>query len=159
MTDQTEVAHNRGRWLTVMLLIAAALTVILGIVVAVAWFAKPEPITMEITEPVGELVICHLVIDGEPDVRHGTAPVIFTMEGGQIEFALIPVSADAGELRLKITSSHAQGSTIGDGIRGTIFSRFGGSGINLGALPPAHIASMRAAIESDPPEWLEPPRQ
>jgi hypothetical protein len=159
MTDQIEVAHNRGRLLTVILLVAAALTVILGIVVVVAFISKPQPVTMEITEPIGEVVICHLVIDGEPDFRHGTAPVIFDVEGGQIEFALIPVSADAGELHLKITSTHAQGSTVGDGIRGTITSRFGGSGMNLGALPPAHIASMRAAIESDPPEWLEPPRQ
>lgn len=161
MMDQVERTHNLGRLLTVILLVTAALTILLATLVAVAWLYKPKPITMEITGPAGEEVICHLVIDGRADVRRGIAPVTFSIVGEQIEFAVIPVSANAGKLRLKITSSHAQGSTVGDGLRGTISNRGVAGGMTLGALPPAHIDSMRAAVvqDSNPPEMSESPRQ
>lgn len=152
------------RPVTIALIVAAIITILLGIAVAMAFFRmRSRPITIFISSPPGEVVLCDLVIDGRPESRRDTAPVTYTFHARQLDFAVIPETEDAGNVIVSVNAAPGKGSGSGQGFRGTATVKSGMGSVSLGSMAPQHVENMRAsradiADENDAPrEETAPP--
>jgi hypothetical protein len=140
-----EAAHDRIRPVTIVLIVAAVLTAMLGIAVVVAFLSRPDPITLTITAPAGEVVLCDLLIDGRPETRRDTAPVTYEFQARQVEFAVIPESVAVGDVKIEISAGGGKGSSGGAGARGTASVGAVGGGVSIGNMSPQHVGNMRTS--------------
>lgn len=139
----TQKSDGRMKPITLALIILGAITLLLGVVVGVAILNQPRPIMIEITDPVGEPVVCDLVVDGQPETRGGIAPVRYVFEASQVDFAVIPLSAGVGDVRVELSGKYGSGSAAGAGIRGNAHARPGSGGISIGGMTREHVENMR----------------
>ncbi len=58
-----------------------------------AWAAGPRTITLEVTQPAGQTVVCHFVVDGKAESHEDTAPVTYHFEAHELRYAIIPRDA------------------------------------------------------------------
>lgn len=142
----TQESDSRMKPITLVLIIAGVITLLLGVLVGIAIVNQPRPITIEVTAPTGEAVVCDLVVDGQPETRNGVAPVRYVFEeAAHVDFAVIAVTASAGDVRVELTSGGGSGSAKGIGIRGSAYAGPAGSGISIGGMTREHVENMRAA--------------
>jgi hypothetical protein len=130
---------------TIALIVTSVLTIVLGIAVAVAFLSQPKTITVTITAPAGGVVLCDLVVDGRPQSRRDTAPVTYSLRANNLEFAVIPETADAGQVSVEFSARGGHGSVSGEGVRGTASVGALGGGVSLGPMSSRHVDTMRFA--------------
>jgi len=141
----TQDSEGRMKPFTIVLIVAGVITLLLGVVVGIAILNRPRPITLEVTAPAGEAIVCDLVVDGQPETRGDVAPVRYVFEAREVRFAVIPATAGVGNARVTLSSNQGAGTADGAGIRGNASSGPTGGGITIGGMSREHVENMRAA--------------
>lgn len=144
----SEATQDRIRPVTIALFGAATLTLLLGIAIAVAYFSRPQPITLRIPDPAGGVVLTDLVIDGRPESRRDTAPVTYQFHAHEVKFAVIAEGVEGGNVRVEVSAGGGTSATGGAGVAGAGFVRAGGGGVTLNNMSPQHVENMRRSRAS-----------
>lgn len=130
-----------------LLLIAAALTLLLGLAVGIAYMSRPLPFVVTVTEPPGAVVLCDFVVDGEARSHRDAAPVTYRFMMKSIQYAVIAESADTGDITVDVsTPNYGRVNRKGPGWTGKYqAAAWEAHQFTYSEMSGRHIASMRAA--------------
>ena len=136
---------------TLMLAALGLSVVLLGGGAFVAWLSAPRSVTLEITQPVGKTVVCHLVVDGRAESHEAVAPVTYQFEANELHYAVVCLdgSAPADVTVLLRDQSGTSSGTTSAGIRGSYSANWWGSQSRMEPMTPTHVATMRSSAAAE----------
>ena len=125
---------------------------VLGGAVFVAWLAAPRTVTLEITQPVGKTVVCHVVVDGRPESHRAVAPVTFRFAAKELRYAVVCLDASppADVTVLVRDRAGTGGVRTGAGVKGSYRAAWWGTHAQFEAMTPTHVATMRSSATAEP---------
>lgn len=124
---------------------------VLGGVVFVAWLSAPRRVTLEITQPVGKTVVCHVVVDGRPESHRAVAPVTFRFAAKELRYAVVCLDASPPADVTVLVRDHAGtgGVRTSAGVKGSYRAAWWGTQARFEAMTPTHVATMRSSVTAD----------
>jgi len=131
----------------VVMVLAWIVALLCGAVFAV-WLTSPWTVTLEIVEPVGKKVVCHLVVEGQPESRAGIAPVTYRFEANEVQYAVICLDpTPPSDVSVSVHDGIATwGPLTGEGVKGSLSAGWWGYQQRFEIMTPAHVATMRKSV-------------
>jgi hypothetical protein len=138
-------SQRRSKRVTVAILVAAAVTICLGIAVLIAYLLIFATMRLEIVGPRGAVVQCELLINNQGESRRETVPVTleFPAYAKTVEFAVIPESATSGSVDVRVRAGGQKGSAVGSGVRGYAAVTPTGGRVTINKMTDQQIDAMR----------------
>ncbi|MCA9076177.1 MAG: hypothetical protein KDA93_14200 [Planctomycetaceae bacterium] len=151
---------ERSRLLTPSRLLAALMlfTLLFGLAFLTVFLSSPSTITLDISAPVGETVVCHVVVDGRAEVHEGVVPVTYHFKAHELTYAVVGVDPTTDDLTVSATDQSGSGGSVNAaGVKGTYKTQWWGSKWSHGRMTESHVTNMRrsAAHEQEGPEGNE----
>lgn len=121
---------------------------LLAAAVFFAWSSGPRTITLDVTQPAGQTVVCHFVVDGKPESHEDTAPVTYHFEAHQLRYAIIARdSSPPADVTVTIHDrSGTGGVSTAPGVTGAFTANWWGTVSHIGSMTPTHVATMRKSV-------------
>jgi hypothetical protein len=126
--------------------------VLLGGAMFVAWLAALRTVTLEITEPAGKTVVCHMVVDGRPESRRGVAPLTLRFEAKELRYAVVCLDASPStDVTVTLYDSTRTGwigtgsVETASGVTGFYTADWRRSRSHIEPMTPTHVATMRTS--------------
>ncbi len=146
---ETHEPSNRPRLVTptrIIVLIAISAFALLGVLLS-AWLSRPSTLNVDITAPVGETVVCHVVVDGRAESYEDLVPVTYHFDAHDLAFAVVCIDPTAADVEVT-WSSHtgSGGATVGAGVKGSYVGHWWGSFWKFETMTATHVATMRTSV-------------
>ncbi len=149
MTTTADALQRRSLLTPTRVVAALALCVaLLAGAVFFAWAAGPRTITLEVTQPAGQTVVCHFVVDGKAESYEDTAPVTYHFEAHELRYAIIPRDASPPtEVTVAFRDQSGTGGNItAPGVTGGYTANWWGTAFHDRPMTPTHVATMLKSV-------------
>lgn len=141
---------SQTRWLTpTRTLLLAVLLVLLAALVQQT--PARQVVVLQISEPAGQRVACHLVVDGSPESWEDVAPTFYRFEVNELRYAIIGLEeSPAANVKVTIQDRDGTGDTMtSSGVTGKYSTGRLRSSSHMEPMTSAHVASMRKAVNAE----------
>lgn len=133
---------------TRIVILLALVTLALLSAFLIAFLSRPSSVTLEISAPMGEKVICHVVVDGRAEAHEDTVPVSYQFRAYEFTYAVIAADA-ATDLTVSATDQSGSGAVNkAAGVKGKYRSDWWGASWQNEHMTSTHITNMRRSAAS-----------
>lgn len=144
MADPSKQPAARFR---VPLVIAGTFVLLLAAAIGVRWLSQPVAVELLVSGPVGAQVRVDVTVDGRGETQLVIPPVTLRFTCHELRYAVIPVSASAGNVALEVSTPWSGGSVADKGVLGSVEHAGLSTTSVIGPMTSRHVAQMRTTIE------------